>query len=89
MACFPAILSGGALASKVSLATVQFHALDGQGSKGIGDDYGGSDGYGSRTLDGDYGGSHSYGSKGYDSFEHSDCFGLPSWMDGGARLQGA
>ncbi len=60
MACFPAILSGGTCYVAKPFATVQFHALDGQGSKG--DGYGGSDSYGSMGSGGDYGGSRSYGS---------------------------
>ncbi len=55
MACVPAILSGGTLTSEEPFATVQFHALDGQGSKG--DGYGGSRSYGSMGSGGDYGGS--------------------------------
>ena len=60
LACVPAILSGGAFSIAVSLATVQFRALDGTSSKGNG--YGGSDSYDSKGIGDGYGGSDSYGS---------------------------
>ena len=61
MACFPAILSGGTLAIKVSFASL--HVNTSEGSKvGKGDGVGSSRSYGSMGIGDDYGGSSTYGS---------------------------